>query len=63
MNYATDPAQSSHSDKVAQGIEERLASDERSLACAFAQLFWTKSPDEDLAGRSISDDVGVTIEN
>jgi len=63
MNHATSLAQPGHADRVAQGITERLANDERRLASAFAQLFWSKSPDEDLVGRSISDDVGVTIEN
>ncbi len=63
MNHATNLVLPSHADLVTRGIAERLASDELRLASAFAQLFWSKSPDEDLLGRSISDDVGVTIEN
>jgi len=63
MNYATSLGQARHVDQVVQGIAGRLTDDERWLAVTFAQLFWSKSPDEDLAGRSICDDVGVTIEN
>ncbi len=37
--------------------------DQHPLAITFAQLFWSKSPEEELSGRSVSDDVGVTIEN
>ncbi|MEZ5596358.1 MAG: NAD-glutamate dehydrogenase [Pseudomonadales bacterium] len=47
---------------LAHLVGARLASPENHVASTFATLFWSKPPEEDLALRTLEDDVAATIE-
>ena len=59
MNLASNV----HVDDVVERIRQRLAPEESALACRFAELFWSKTPGEDLIERNVEEDVEATIEN
>jgi glutamate dehydrogenase len=48
---------------LAKVIGERLPPEQSESAARFAELFWSRTPEEDLATRSIDDDAGVTIDS
>ncbi len=53
---------SAYIDRLLKQLQLRLAPDEYDLAATFAQLFWARTLEEDLAVRDIGDDAGATIE-
>ncbi|NOX51157.1 MAG: NAD-glutamate dehydrogenase [Gammaproteobacteria bacterium] len=53
----------SHVIKIVEQMQRRLDASEAPLACHFAELFWSKTPSDDLAERHVEDDVAATIDN
>ena len=50
-------------DRICNALISRLVDHDRDLIQQFAELFWSKLPEEDLDTRVLDDDVGATIDN
>ncbi|MDH3641968.1 MAG: NAD-glutamate dehydrogenase [Gammaproteobacteria bacterium] len=49
--------------RLVNRIGLRLSAEEFERAAEFAELFWSRTPEEDLAERSVDDDAGATIDS
>ena len=56
------PEEPAYLERLLNQLQLRLDPQEYELAAKFAELFWARTPDEDLAIRDISDDAGATID-